>query len=107
MFSSYASPIFFINKAFPGSNVYTAEDVPEIDVLAISHDHWDHLDYPTIMALKPKVKRIVCPLGVGEYFEGWGFEKELLHEEDWDTEIKLTDDLSIHILPSSISRGGF
>ena len=44
VFSSYASPIFFINKAFPGSNVYTAEDMPEIDVLAISHDHWDHLD---------------------------------------------------------------
>ena len=107
VFSSYASPIFFINKAFPGSNVYTAEDMPEIDVLAISHDHWDHLDYPTIMALKPKVKRIVCPLGVGEYFESWGFEKELLHEEDWDTEIKLTDDLSIHILPSQHFSGRF
>ena len=35
VFSSYASPLFFINKAFPGSNVYTAEDMPEIDVLAI------------------------------------------------------------------------
>ena len=107
VFSPYASPLFFINKAFPGSNVYTAEDMPAIDVLAISHDHWDHLDYPTIMALKPKVKNIVCPLGVGEYLEGWGFAKELLHEEDWDTEIKLAADLSVHILPSQHFSGRF
>ena len=107
VFSPYASPLFFINKAFPGSNVYTAEDIPEIDVLAISHDHWDHLDYPTVMALKSKVKHIVCPLGVGEYFEGWGFAKELLHEDDWDTEIKLADDLSVHILPSQHFSGRF
>ena len=107
VFSSYASPVFFINKAFPGSNVYTADDMPEIDVLAISHDHWDHLDYPTVMALKPKVKHIVCPLGVGEYFEQWGFDLSIIHEEDWDTEIKMADDFSIHILPSQHFSGRF
>ena len=46
VFSSWASPLPFINKAFAGSNVYTAEDIPDIDLLVISHDHWDHLDYP-------------------------------------------------------------
>ena len=107
VFSSYASPVFFINKAFPGSNVYTAADMPEIDVLAISHDHWDHLDYPTVMALKPKIKQIVCPLGVGEYFEQWGFDPQILHEEDWDTEIKLAEDFSVHILPSQHFSGRF
>ncbi|SFT38870.1 L-ascorbate metabolism protein UlaG, beta-lactamase superfamily [Selenomonas sp. GACV-9] len=107
VFSSYASPIFFINKAFPGSNVYTVEDMPEIDVMAISHDHWDHLDYPTIMALKPKVKNVVCPLGVGEYFEQWGFDMSIIHEEDWNTEIKLADDFSVHILPSQHFSGRF
>ena len=107
VFSSYASPVFFINKAFPGSNIYTAADMPEIDVLAISHDHWDHLDYPTVMALKNKIKNIVCPLGVGEYFEQWGFEPQILHEEDWDKEIKLGEDFSIHILPSQHFSGRF
>jgi len=34
-----------VNKAFDGTNLYTAEDVPEIDYLLITHDHWDHLDY--------------------------------------------------------------
>ena len=107
VFSPYASPVFFINKAFPGSNVYTAEDMPDIDVLAISHDHWDHLDYPTVMALKSKVKQIVCPLGVGEYFEAWGFDTKLLHEEDWNTEIKLAEDFFVHILPSQHFSGRF
>ncbi len=107
VFSSYASPVFFINKAFPGSNIYTAADMPEIDVLAISHDHWDHLDYPTVMALKDKVKNVVCPLGVGEYFEQWGFDLSIIHEEDWDTEIRLADDFSVHILPSQHFSGRF
>lgn len=107
VFSSYASPFFFINKAFPGSNVYTAADMPDIDVLILSHDHWDHLDYPTIMSLKPKIRDIVCPLGVGEYFEQWGFALEQLHEEDWFTEVKLADDFSVHVLPSQHFSGRF
>ncbi len=107
VFSSYASPLWFINRAFAGSNVYTAEDFPEIDVLAMSHDHWDHLDYPTVMALKSRVHHVVCPLGVGAYFEQWGFAENIIHEEDWDTEIKLSDTLSIHILPSQHFSGRF
>ena len=107
VFSDYGSPIFFINRAFPGSNIYQADDFPEIDVLAITHDHWDHLDYESVMALKPKVKNIVCPLGVGEYFEQWEFDVNKLHEEDWYTEIKLADDLKIHILPSQHFSGRF
>lgn len=107
VFSSYASPLWFINRAFAGSNVYTAEDFPEIDVLAMSHDHWDHLDYPTVMALKSRVHHVVCPLGVGAYFEQWGFDQDMIHEEDWDTEIKLFDTLSVHILPSQHFSGRF
>lgn len=105
--SSYASPLSFVNKAFAGSTDYTAEDMPEIDVLVISHDHWDHLDYPTIMALKPKIKEIVCPLGVGEYFEEWGFAPEQLYEEDWFTQVKLTADFSIYVLPAQHFSGRF
>ncbi len=107
VFSAYASPLPFINKAFAGSNVYKAEDIPPIDVLVISHDHWDHLDYATIMALKDKIKAIVCPLGVGEYFEQWGFAPEQIHEEDWFTEIALDGDLRIHVLPAQHFSGRF
>ena len=107
VFSDYGAPVFFINKAFAGSNVYQAEDIPELDVLLMSHDHWDHLDYPTVMALKPKVKSIVCPLGVGEYFEQWGFDMTLVHEEDWDTDVDLGDGFHVHVLPSQHFSGRF
>lgn len=52
VFSTYASPVFFANRAFEGTNLYTAEDMPDIDYLLISHDHWDHLDYATATALR-------------------------------------------------------
>lgn len=100
VFSSYASPVSFINKAFEGTNQFSAEDMPEIDYLLISHDHWDHLDYPTIEALKPKIKNVVCGLGVGSYFEQWGFKKELIHEADWFTALELEKDFTIHVLPA-------
>ena len=100
VFSSYASPTSFINKAFEGSNPYGAEDMPAIDYLLISHDHWDHLDYPTIMSLKPKIKNIICPLGVGCYFEEWGFSSDSIHEADWFTPLQMEPDLTVHVLPS-------
>lgn len=83
VFSEYASPVWFINRAFDGSNIYTADDFPEIDILAITHDHWDHLDYPSITALIPKVRRAICPLGVGEYLEQWGMAPDAISEGDW------------------------
>lgn len=98
--SSYASPVFFVNKAFAGATPYNPEDIPEIDYLIISHDHWDHLDYPTIMALKEKVKQVVCPLGVGSYFDQWGFVEDQIHEADWFTAIELEKNFVIHVLPS-------
>lgn len=105
VFSDYASPIFFVNRAFEGSNIYTPEDFPPLDILAITHDHWDHLDYATIIALKPKIKAVLCPLGVGEYFERWGFNAEQIIEDDWDAVIDFGHGLTAHILPSQHFSG--
>lgn len=100
VFSSYAAPVSFANKAFAGTNPYTAEDMPEIDYLLITHDHWDHLDYPTITSLKPKIKHVVCGLGVGAYFEQWGFAEGIIHEVDWFTALELDNDFRVHVLPA-------
>lgn len=105
VFSSYASPIFFVNRAFDGTNIYSAADFPPLDILAITHDHWDHLDYATISALKPKIKTVLCPLGVGEYFEQWGFDADKIIEEDWDAAIDFGRDLTAHILPAQHFSG--
>lgn len=74
--------------------------MPEIDYLLITHDHWDHLDYPTISALKPKIKQVICGLGVGAYFEQWGFASGLIHEADWFTSLDLENDFTVHVLPA-------
>ncbi|MCY1370175.1 hypothetical protein D9M69_572580 [compost metagenome] len=57
VFSTNAAPIPAANRAFDGSSLHTADDLPEIDALLISHDHYDHLDYPSIRALRPRSGR--------------------------------------------------
>ena len=51
VFSGNAAPVSFMVKAFPGSNEYKADDMPAIDYLILTHDHYDHLDYKTIRKL--------------------------------------------------------
>ncbi len=80
-----ASPVSFVNRAFPGTDIYHTEDMPDsIDYLLISHDHWDHLDHQAVSELQPRVGKAVCPLGVGEDLEYWGYTKDQIIELDWN-----------------------
>ncbi len=83
VFSKYATPVRLSVRAFNSEYSYTAEDMPEIDILVITHDHWDHLDYNTFMKLKHKVKHIVTGLGVGAHLEKWGYPNENITELYW------------------------
>ena len=76
-------PASVMMKPFAGTDIYTPDDMPEIDVLIITHEHWDHLDYATLRDLRPKVHRVVCPLGVAEYLEYWKYDKAIITEMDW------------------------
>jgi L-ascorbate metabolism protein UlaG (beta-lactamase superfamily) len=100
VFSNYAAPFSFINKAFAGDYPWHAEGMPEIDLLIISHDHYDHLDYATIKALMPKVKRVVTPLGVGSHLRYWGMESAIISEADWNQAVQVSDELTVHVLPA-------
>lgn len=100
VFSGHASPFAFMVNAFDGADTYKAEDMPDIDFLVITHDHWDHLDYKTVMKLKSKIKKIICPLGVGEHFEYWGFSNDLLVELDWNQSAALNDSVKVTATPS-------
>ncbi|MER6383545.1 MBL fold metallo-hydrolase [Streptomyces sp. NPDC001250] len=55
----------------------------EVDVVVISHDHYDHLDLPTIKALAGTDTVFAVPLGVGAHLEHWGVSADRLHELDW------------------------
>ncbi|MFC4873908.1 MBL fold metallo-hydrolase [Negadavirga shengliensis] len=93
--SGNASPIPGSMKAFQGTDQYTVTDFPQIDYLLISHDHYDHLDYSTIVGLRDKVETVVCGLGVGSHFEHWGYSPSVIIEKDWD-ETMAFGELKIH-----------
>lgn len=102
-----AAPVGFLNKPFKGVDIYEPDDMPDIDYLIITHDHWDHLDYYTVKQLKERIGKVVCPLGVGEHFEYWGFDKARLVELDWYEDAVLDNSFMIHCLPSRHFSGRF
>ena len=86
VFSRRASPVSFAGPARLMPPGLMIEDLPPIDVVVVSHAHYDHLDTTTLARL-PNKERItaVVPLGLGKYFKGYG----TVHEVDWYDEITL------------------
>ncbi len=100
VFSGNASPLRNSNKAFKGSDIYTIDDLPSIDYLLITHDHYDHADYKTLKQLSHKSSKVICGLGVGGHLVHWGFNEANIIEKDWDATIHLDDDITIHTAPT-------
>ncbi len=84
-----ASPIPGINRAFAGTEAWSAKDLPAVDVLLITHDHYDHLDCDTVRALHERVGVVICPLGVGAHLEHWGYDSGKIRELDWGEHAEL------------------
>ncbi len=97
--SGHASPFSFMVKSFKGSEVYSPDDFPEIDYLFITHDHWDHLDYKTVLKLKPKVGKVITSLGTGAHLEHWGFAPDQIIEKDWNESAVLDSGFQITATP--------
>ena len=87
-------------KRFNYSNQYTIDQLPQIDAVLISHDHFDHLEYETIIALKNKVKLFFVPLGVRTHLEKWGVDAAKITEMDWWDEIVFTKDIKLVYTPT-------
>ncbi|MBL7717219.1 MAG: MBL fold metallo-hydrolase [Flavipsychrobacter sp.] len=100
VFSGNASPVNFTTRAFKGSDAYTVDDLPEIDYLFITHDHYDHLDYRTIVQLNAKVRQVIMGLGVGGHLEHWGYDAAKLVEKDWHEHLVLDDKLQVYTTPA-------
>ena len=100
VFSGHASPFTFSVKAFKGSDIYTVDDIPEIDFLVITHDHWDHLDYKTVVELKSKTKKVITGLGVGSHLERWGYSPKSVIEMDWYDTKQFADSIVFHAMPA-------
>ncbi|GIV32642.1 MAG: membrane protein [Chitinophagales bacterium] len=84
MFGEDASPIApKKTMRFSRNTLKLIDDLPEIDLMLITHDHYDHLDYDSISRLKPKVKNAFVAMGVKRHLANWGYDKKIIHEFDW------------------------
>ncbi len=95
-----AAPIApFKSERYSKDTLAMIDHFPEIDLLLLTHDHYDHLDLASIEKLIPKVKKYFVALGASRHFEKWGVERELITEFDWWQEDHL-DDIRITFTPS-------
>ena len=75
------------------------QKIPQIDAIFISHDHYDHLDYKSILQLKDKTEQFYTPLGVGNHLIKWGVPRERVIEMNWWEETQF-DSLFIACTPA-------
>jgi len=82
-------PLHLGPKPFPYQTDYTVDDLPEIDIVLISHNHYDHLDKETIKELKHA--KFYVPLGVKSYLVKWGIDDKNITELNWYEKTKSSD----------------
>lgn len=70
-------------KRFSDNTLDLIDDFPEIDLVIITHDHYDHLDLNSIIKLKAKAKHYYVALGVKRHLESWGIDGSKIDEFDW------------------------
>ncbi len=83
MWGERASPVSWLGPKRWYPPAIALADLPPVDVVVISHDHYDHLDYSTIRAIKDWPTKFVVPLGIGAHLEYWGVSPMQIVELDW------------------------
>ena len=89
MLGAAYGPVTFMPRSqrFGNSLPVTPADLPHIDAVLISHDHYDHLDYNTMLQLKGRVDHYFVPLGVAAHLVSWGIDEQIITELDWWEEV--------------------
>jgi len=82
VFSDYASPFAIGPERFHPPPI-ELQDLPKIDAVVISHDHYDHLDMKTIIHLSKQGTDFFVPLGIGAHLEKWKVPRDQIHELEW------------------------
>lgn len=100
MMGPNAAPIApFTVSRFSKNTLDIIDDWPEIDLLLLSHDHYDHLDLASFEKIMPKVKQYFVALGCKRHLTYWGAPEEAVKEFDW-WQHKNFDDISITFTPT-------
>lgn len=100
MLSAWIAPLPFLGHRFHYSDAFDLSALGEIDLMLITHDHFDHLDYPTLKALQGRTRLFVVPLGVGDHLRRWGIEAERIEELDWWQDCEVIEGLRITATPA-------
>lgn len=100
VWSKRTSPISWIGPARFFKIPIKLDDLPEIDGVIISHNHYDHLDSATIKELAKKNVMFYVPLAVGAHLESWGVDKKYIKEFDWWDELKLENNFKLVAVPA-------
>ncbi|MCO5948872.1 MBL fold metallo-hydrolase [Mucilaginibacter flavidus] len=93
-FSSFFGPKRFFEPPI------ALEDLPPLDAIIVSHDHYDHLDKNTIKYFAGKHVPFITSLKVGQHLVSWGIEKNFINELDWGDSTMLGDDCNITATPA-------
>ncbi len=78
-------------KRFSENTLSYTDDFPEIDLMLLTHDHYDHLDFASIQKLKTKTRQYFVALGVKRHLVSWGVAPDLVTEFDWWDQHSLGD----------------
>ncbi|SDD68190.1 L-ascorbate metabolism protein UlaG, beta-lactamase superfamily [Paenibacillus sp. UNCCL117] len=105
MLGPVASPVSFVgSKRYSEDMLRVIDEMPPIDAVFITHDHYDHLDYPSIRKLKGKVSHFFVPYGVSAHLVRWGVAKENITELNWWDETEFRG-LTVALTPSKHFSG--
>ena len=92
MLGSHAAPVPLPSlKRYSSKIAFDIDELEVIDVVVFSHDHYDHLDYPTIKKIKSKVKNFIVPHGIGNHLKSWGVQSESIIELNWNESFNYND----------------
>ena len=103
VFSGAAAPVPFFVRRFQDPPIALRE-LPPIDYVLISHDHYDHLDMETVQFFTDSETQFVVPLGVANHLIGWGIAAERTTEKDW-WEVATFPDLTFIATPAQHFSG--
>ncbi len=95
VFSKNTGPLIFGPKRYvpPAINL---NEIPEVDLFLLTHNHYDHQDMSTIRNFPHKKTKVLTPLRLGKYFKNYKDVKEL----DWYEEINTTNEIKVTLLPA-------
>jgi L-ascorbate metabolism protein UlaG (beta-lactamase superfamily) len=89
VWSDRVGPLTWIGPTRYFPPLIALDALGKLDAVLISHDHYDHLDQRTVVALKNQTDKFIVPLGVGAHLEYWGIPLEKIVEVDWWEHVKV------------------